>query len=79
VAHLFPLFCLKYFHSGTEEIREKYQKILGFYQLMEEFGINKNKKTADGILVKGIAEAFSSLRATAGTCDSTCVFPYFNA
>jgi hypothetical protein len=53
--------------NATEQIRDRYQQIVDFYKVMEEFQINKNQKTADAAVVRGITDAFNSLIDTAET------------
>ncbi len=47
--------------NAAEQIRHRYKQIVDFYKIMEDFQINKNQKTADSAVIRGITEAFSSL------------------
>lgn len=51
--------------NATEEIKDRFQQILDFHNLMEQFSINKNQRTTDAATIKGITDSFNSLLETA--------------
>ena len=59
------LSVLSQVQNQAEKIRDRFSEIVEFYQLMDDFQINKNQKTADAAVIKGITDAFTSLIDTA--------------